>query len=255
MTTRVIVALIILSCLLVPPAEAAPENVSWDDLSPPDLDLRHLDILSQRQKRDFLRVFSVQHRKVSGDETLSSDDIRMAADLRRKLVGLGVPVENLLLQTQQAEQMRADEAKRHAKSLAGKEIRLLGYALPLSESGGPVSLFLLVPYVGACIHVPAPPPDQTVRIEMKEEFVPKARFDPVLITGRLSVTPTISELDLVDGSAGIPSDYVLSATKIERATFRQMSQLSIRANEEQLKLQKPNWPVSIPAASNFVSRQ
>ena len=61
-------------------------------------------------------------------------------------------------------------ARMHANSLAsavepglnGAQVRIPGYVLPLEFEGTRVREFLLVPYVGACIHVPAPPPNQMV---------------------------------------------------------------------------------------------
>ena len=44
----------------------------------------------------------------------------------------------------------------------GKLVRIPGYLVPLEYDGTGVSAALLVPYVGACIHVPPPPANQMV---------------------------------------------------------------------------------------------
>ncbi|MFN7054975.1 DUF3299 domain-containing protein [Hyphomonas sp.] len=50
--------------------------------------------------------------------------------------------------------------------LDGMFVRIPGYAVPLEAgSGRRHRSFLLVPYAGACIHSPAPPPNQIVHIE------------------------------------------------------------------------------------------
>ena len=46
----------------------------------------------------------------------------------------------------------------------GKRVRIPGYIVPIGFDGVGVKEFLLVPYVGACIHVPPPPPNQTASI-------------------------------------------------------------------------------------------
>src|SRR4051812_19776056 len=46
--------------------------------------------------------------------------------------------------------------------LQGSRVRLPGYVVPLDEARGGVKEFLLVPYFGACIHVPPPPANQIV---------------------------------------------------------------------------------------------
>lgn len=51
------------------------------------------------------------------------------------------------------------------EALNGKKIKLAGYISPLENTDGNVSDFLLVPYFGACIHVPAPPLNQTVLVQ------------------------------------------------------------------------------------------
>ena len=51
------------------------------------------------------------------------------------------------------------------KALDGQQVRLPGYIVPLEVSEeGRVTEFLLVPYFGACIHVPPPPPNQIVHV-------------------------------------------------------------------------------------------
>lgn len=48
--------------------------------------------------------------------------------------------------------------------LNGANIRLPGYVVPLEQSRGEVTEFLLVPYFGACIHSPPPPANQIVHV-------------------------------------------------------------------------------------------
>lgn len=52
------------------------------------------------------------------------------------------------------------------KALDGIEAKLPGYIVPLEISeAGLVTEFLLVPYYGACIHVPPPPSNQIVYVK------------------------------------------------------------------------------------------
>ena len=52
--------------------------------------------------------------------------------------------------------------------LDGQKIRLAGFVAPLTYEGDTVTEFLLVPTFGACIHVPAPPPNQTVLVTLED---------------------------------------------------------------------------------------
>ncbi len=65
----------------------------------------------------------------------------------------------------------------------GKRIRMPGYTLPLDFSGAATREFLLVPYVGACIHVPPPPPNQIVYVTSVTPVQLGNLFDPVWVTG------------------------------------------------------------------------
>ena len=48
----------------------------------------------------------------------------------------------------------------------GAIVRVPGFIIPLEDNDQAVSEFLLVPYPLACIHVPAPPPNQIVHVKM-----------------------------------------------------------------------------------------
>lgn len=66
-----------------------------------------------------------------------------------------------------------------------------GYMVPLEDRAGEVSEFLLVPYVGACVHTPPPPPNQLVCVRMESgQRVPVSLWNPVWIHGTLTVERT-----------------------------------------------------------------
>lgn len=47
-------------------------------------------------------------------------------------------------------------------ALNGKVVKVPGYIIPLSSGAEGITRFMLVPYVGACIHVPPSPPNRLV---------------------------------------------------------------------------------------------
>ncbi len=71
------------------------------------------------------------------------------------------------------------------QALDGKRVKLGGYVVPLDFDATSVKEFLLVPFVGACIHVPPPPPNQLVYVKSETGFDVKGSFDPVWVTGRM----------------------------------------------------------------------
>jgi len=70
--------------------------------------------------------------------------------------------------------------------LRGRRVRVPGYVVPLDDARAEGAEFLLVPYYGACIHVPPPPANQMVLVRTPRP-VRAALFDPVWVEGRLEV--------------------------------------------------------------------
>ena len=88
----------------------------------------------------------------------------------------------------------AAAARPWSQSLDGKRVHIGGYVVPLDFEATRVKEFLLVPFVGACIHVPPPPANQIVYVKAEQGFEVKATFDPVWVTGTLTVTPAFTGL-------------------------------------------------------------
>jgi hypothetical protein len=91
--------------------------------------------------------------------------------------------------------------------LDGKRVRIGGYVVSLDFDATRVKEFLLVPFVGACIHVPPPPANQIVYVKSEPGFEVTGMFDPVWVTGILKATTAHTGL----AEAG----YSLVAEKVE----------------------------------------
>lgn len=66
----------------------------------------------------------------------------------------------------------------------GKAIRIPGFVVPLEfDDNQMISQFFLVPFFGACIHVPPPPPNQIIFVDFPEGFQQRALFDPFWVSG------------------------------------------------------------------------
>lgn len=80
-------------------------------------------------------------------------------------------------------------------ALDGQEVKLPGYIVPLSvDPNQRVTEFLLVPYFGACIHVPPPPSNQIVHATSELGVRVEALYEPFWIEGPLRVEHASSEL-------------------------------------------------------------
>ncbi len=96
-----------------------------------------------------------------------------------------------------------------ASGLLESQVSIDGYVLPLRREKGRVVEFLLVPWIGACIHAPAPPPNQIIHVDYPEGVDSIGMFTPVRLAGRLTHWPASHTLFLVDGSRSIPTSYAM----------------------------------------------
>lgn len=81
------------------------------------------------------------------------------------------------------------------EELQGQRVRLPGYIVPLDmNERGRVTEFLLVPYYGACIHVPPPPSNQIVHAVSELGVAIQELWQPFWIEGPMAVEAISSEL-------------------------------------------------------------
>jgi hypothetical protein len=59
---------------------------------------------------------------------------------------------------------------------------------------GKLSEFFLVPYFGACIHVPPPPPNQIILARTKKPIDMTEIYDAFWVTGTLKIEKTESDI-------------------------------------------------------------
>ena len=75
-----------------------------------------------------------------------------------------------------------------ATALNNKQVSVPGFMVPLEDDADQVTEFLLVPFAGACIHVPPPPPNQMIYIKLRKGQKAKMSFtEPIVVTGQLHV--------------------------------------------------------------------
>lgn len=83
---------------------------------------------------------------------------------------------------------RTGEMTEPLQKVNGKQVKVPGFMVPLEDDDEYVTEFLLVPYVGACIHTPPPPPNQIVYVKVDGGKKTKVSFwDPVWVHGKLHV--------------------------------------------------------------------
>lgn len=90
----------------------------------------------------------------------------------------------------------------------GTRARIPGFVVPLKTVGNQrIVEFFLVPYYGACIHVPPPPPNQIIHVTYKPGFILNALYEPVWVQGTLKT-------ESVENDIGAAS-YTLVSENVE----------------------------------------
>lgn len=94
---------------------------------------------------------------------------------------------------------RTGEVSEELEARRGEVVRIPGFMVPFEDGLDGVTEFLLVPYFGACIHTPPPPPNQMVYVQMdRGRTVDVNIWDPIWIEG----TFEIEDIDSAYGSVG-----------------------------------------------------
>ena len=210
--------LFIVGCLLaglgVCIAAEEVRQIMWKDLLPVPAADQVFPKLSKQQALQLADIADVRERQARGEKigSIELEDERAAV---RKLEQAGFDVEALLSKRRQFVESSRVRASAVNGTLDGQTVRMPGYILPLEFSGKEVSEFLLVPYVGACIHTPPPPPNQIVHVKADKPVANVTVFSAVWVTGRLAAVSAKKSLSLVDGSADIDIGYSMRAATVE----------------------------------------
>ncbi|MBD7976754.1 DUF3299 domain-containing protein [Serpens gallinarum] len=146
---------VLFSLLFILPlcAQAAPAELDWLELLPPE-DLAALEAMPE-----------IEHNTPEAGGFSDEGGLRQAAGLPEVMYSAKTVAE-----------------------LDNREIRLGGYPVPLeTDAQGRYIEFFLVPYPGACIHVPPPPPNQIVLVRYPQGMPIDDIYAPLWVDGRLRI--------------------------------------------------------------------
>lgn len=201
---------------VMPALAETATDVDWEDLVPQTEPIPNpLDVLTPDQKYELAIIARTRQLEIEKQLDEDSTALEDASEFVRKLKKQGVDVEDLIEKYGKYQVEVIKQSQTLVDELDGKHIRVPGYLLPLefSDTGG--TDFLLVPYVGACIHVPPPPPNQIVFVQVSDPYKVQDLYTPVWVTGRMTTKSVSKSLSLVDGQSKIAVGYTLSGEKIE----------------------------------------
>ncbi len=96
-----------------------------------------------------------------------------------------------------SKQLEDEQAQRYQQALVstrvidefdGKAIRIPGFIVPLEQNEEQkATAFFVVPYFGACLHMPPPPPNQILYVEYKDGVAVENLYDPYWFEGTVKI--------------------------------------------------------------------
>lgn len=206
--------LVVTASLLAAGPAFAVERLGWDDLAPRiDESEDPLQGMSSELRTALFDVY--WSRSVMAEGQADEQIMQVEADGLKTLAAANLDADALLREVEAFDRKITINNETLVQELDGRVIQIPGYALPLEYTGTTMTEFLLVPYVGACIHTPPPPTNQIVYVSVPEGYESQGLFTPVWVTGQISADPSSRELSFVDGTSDISVGYNMAATVIE----------------------------------------
>ena len=220
----------LLCCCIAGSAAAAAERakeIEWPDLLPPEQKVLEDDLITLQQQlwalpeaeRELWYDVAYERSVRDGIEDGTLKEADMTAEDHAILKSApAAKTPDAVEYWNKVDAARAKLQKMDtgvASELSGERVRIAGYALPLEFKGSEITEFLLVPYVGACIHAPAPPANQIVLVKPTSPFTSDGLFAPVWVEGVLDIESGSHDLSLVDGTAPVETGYAVNAGEVK----------------------------------------
>lgn len=162
-------AILILLAAAAPAAFAEPEELIWEDLLPPG----EVEVLNQLYEEFYSELEARFERAYAGAKSLSETDPNSSADPFAEGGAL--------------DKMPQIGTFNVVEDLNGLDVRLPGYIVPLSfKQNDKYKEFLLVPYFGACLHTPPPPPNQIVYVTTEKTIKIEDIWSPYWVEGTMN---------------------------------------------------------------------
>lgn len=215
MFKRLILTFVSVGILMsLPTLGLAMEKIGWRDLTipvdPQDDPYYSLE-LEPRKALEELLFLANYH---GDDKDLPEKVSQRVAELHKELAAVGLDAQALVEKEEAFKAKIVAQRSKMRTEWDGAEIKIPGYMLPLEFDGNQIVEFLLVPYVGACIHTPPPPSNQIIHVRSNVGFRINALFTPVWVTGKLSVEKSQQSVGLSDGVSGFEVGYALQANEV-----------------------------------------
>ena len=213
-TTKLVTLFLTATLLIAPVFALQVRELGWQDLIKKVAFEDPFEALTPEQLYDLGMVARFRGLQDQG-RGVGEGLLKEAQEATQSLNEQEIDIEGLLAERAKIRELRKQRAHAVVEDLNGQQVRMPGYALPLEYSNTKITEFLLVPWVGACIHTPPPPPNQIVYVKLEKGIENAGRYTPVWVTGEMAVKAAKKNLYLVDGASGIDVGYTLEASGVK----------------------------------------
>ena len=171
----------------------------WEDLMPTGEDA----ILAELYSEFYEDMESKMRRQIT-----LADAAREERGVEENKIDKNVNLTDIISEGSAQDTMEQIGTFNVVESLDGEKIRLPGYIVPLDFSAkSEHEEFLLVPYFGACLHTPPPPPNQIIFVKASPAATIPDINEPVWLEGTMKTGKFTSDLG--------NSAYELKLSKLE----------------------------------------
>ena len=193
----------------------SPLKLEWKNLLPQGSGLKNpLDALTVDQALEFDNIIWARNPEPGESPEDRKEALATGKQSAAVLSKQGIDVDGLYAKLQKWNAYVKKRNETIVVKFNRKQISLAGYLLPLEFSEKGTNEFLLVPFVGACIHVPPPPTNQTVFIHTKKLYMTDDLYRPVWVTGKMNAKRLNKSLSLGGGTSKISAGYTVSGANI-----------------------------------------
>lgn len=193
-------------------------TVGFSDLADPEARAFDDPYLAMGPERleDLKAVVRIDERLASRD---LASDTRQRLEARRdaarqSLTGSGFDIDKLLAQRWMVAEKRRRALIATNPALEGAEVEIGGYLIPAEASAGGRAIGYLVPVVGMCSHMPAPPPNELVRVHFDPAMMTESMYLPIRVFGTLRTEANDETIHLLDGKVRMVSLWRLDALRV-----------------------------------------
>jgi len=204
----------------------AQSTVTWEDLQAQSTQLRNpYEHLTTAQTYQLSELYQLRDWVEVNQPAADSWEVKNLQRLEALFAAEGMDTDELLKEAEVARKYWAAKARATNVDIVERPVQIDGYVLPLGANSTQVDAqgqlmneFLLVPYVGACVHTPAPSPNQLIYIETAEAVENPGIFSAVQVEGELQVHEGSYEVFQIDGSRTVDVSYRMELGAIAPTT-------------------------------------